>query len=667
MAGKVVKNRRPRKAPSREIPDRPRSARAGKTAVPDSPEASRQYVRSLIEASLDPLVTISPEGKITDVNEATIKATGVPRDELVGTDFSDYFTEPAEARRGYMQVFAKGFVTDYPLTIRHRNGRLTSVLYNASVYKDTRGQVLGVFAAARDVTAQEAAQEELNAATALLEKVFSITQVMVAYMDESFDFFRVNPAYAQAYGREPEDFLGRNYFDLFPDPADETRFRDVLETGRPVFSHAMPLPCGAVPGDGAVYVNRSVHPLTGPDGRIRGIILILLDVTREVLLDEHSRQTQKMEALGTLAGGIAHDFNNILSAIVINTELALSEGLVAGGAQPYLPLVLEAAERGKELVKQVLAFSRKKSREPKRVRLAPVIHEALRFLRASLPSTIEIKDTITAEDSVTLSDATEIHQVVMNLATNAACAMQEAGGILTVSLDAVDIDDKAASQVSGLRSGPYATLTVEDTGVGIPADMFPRIFDPFFTTKRQGEGSGMGLPVVHGIVTRCGGAISVESEVGKGSLFRIYFPRVEGDSVPDEDQSGPIPGGHERILVVDDEMIQAESLRDMLKRLGYDVIFETDSVKALEVLRACPGDFDLIVTDQTMPHLVGTRLAEEALKIRKGLPVVLCTGYSDHLNESSVAGLGIKELVMKPFTIREMARAIRRAIDVQTR
>ncbi|MGZ5499486.1 MAG: response regulator, partial [Candidatus Aminicenantales bacterium] len=202
--------------------------------------------------------------------------------------------------------------------------------------------------------ARKAAQDELDEATALLEKVFSITHVMVAYLDESFAFVRVNPAYAQAYGRELRDFPGKTYFDLFPDPANETMFRDVLETGRPTFSHAMPLPCGAGPGSGAVYVNRSVHRLTGPDGCIRGIILILLDVTREVLLDEHSRQAQKMEALGTLAGGIAHDFNNILSAIVINAELALSDDQEPGESQQYLPLVLEAADRGKELVKQVL-------------------------------------------------------------------------------------------------------------------------------------------------------------------------------------------------------------------------------------------------------------------------------------------------------------------------
>ena len=663
MTGPGGKNRRARKAPARDTPDRSRGARAGKSAVPDSPEASPQYARSLIEASLDPFVTISPEGKITDVNEATIKVTGVPREELIGTDFSDYFTEPEDARRGYERVFAKGYVTDYPLTIRHRDGRLTSVLYNASVYLDTQGRVLGVFAAARDVTAQEAAQNELDEATGLLEKVFSITQVLVAYMDASFDFFRVNPAYAQAYGREPQDFQGKNYFDLFPGPADETMFRDVLETGRPTFSHAMPLPGGAGPGGGAVYVNRSVHRLTGPDGSVRGIILILLDVTREVLLDEHARQAQKMEALGTLAGGIAHDFNNILSAIVINAELALLDGPEAEGCRQYLPPILDAAERGKELVKQVLAFSRKKRLELKPVRPAPVIHEALRFLRASLPATIEIRDMITAEDSVTLSDATEIYRVLVNLGSNAAFAMRETGGVLSVAFDAVDLDDGAASRLPGLKPGPHVRLTVEDTGAGIPAEMLPRIFDPFFTTKGQAESVGMGLAVVHGIVTGSRGAISVESEVGKGSAFRVYFPRVKSAIAEAEDPTGPIPGGHERVLVIDDERSLAESLRDMLRRLGYDATFETDSLKALELLRSRPGDFDIVITDQTMPHLVGTTLAEEAMRIRKDFPIILCTGYSDRIDERSAARLGIRDLVMKPFTLREMAAAIRRALD----
>ena len=511
--------------------------------------------------------------------------------------------------------------------------------------------------------ARKAAQDKLAAATALLENVFSITHVMVAYMDAGFDFIRVNPAYAKIHGREPQDFLGRNYFALFPDGKDEATFRGVLETGKSAFESAVPLAPEALPGMAPMYVNRGIHPLTRPDGRIGGIILILLDVTREVLLDEHARQTQKMEALGTLAGGIAHDFNNILAAIVINAELALCSDEEPGAPERYLPLVLHAAERGKELVKQVLAFSRKRSREPKPIRLAPVVREALSFLRASLPATIEMKDRIWAEDGVTLADATEIHQVLMNLGGNAAHAMRESGGVLTVELDAVDLDDEAASRLPGLKPGPHLRLTVADTGSGIPADILPRIFDPFFTTKGQAEGTGMGLAVVHGIITSTGGAISVESEAGKGSVFRAYFPRVQGAAAIEEDAAGPVPGGHERVLVVDDENGQAEGLHDMLERLGYKVTFETDSLKALDLVRTHPGDFDIIVTDQTMPHVVGTKLAEEAMRIRRDLPVILCTGYSDCMNESKAFALGIRELVMKPFTIREMATAIRRALD----
>jgi len=511
--------------------------------------------------------------------------------------------------------------------------------------------------------ARRAAQQELAAATALLEKVFSITHVMVAYMDAGFGFIRVNPAYAEAHGRTPQDFQGRSYFEVFPDRRgrDQEVFRGVIETGKTALNLAMPLSSQKIPGRPPMIVNRSVHALTGPDGRAGGIILILLDVTRAMLLDEHSRQTQKMEALGTLAGGIAHDFNNVLAAIIINTELALTGGREPGAVERYLPIVLRAAERGKELVKQVLAFSRKKERETRPVRLAPIVREALAFLRASLPTTIEIRDRVTAEEAVILSDPTEIHQVMMNLGSNAAHAMRESGGLLTVGLEAVDLSDEAAARLPGLRAGRFVKLSVEDTGTGMAADMLPRIFDPFFTTKNQTEGTGMGLAVIHGIVAASGGSIAVTSEVGKGSLFEVYFPRVEPDAVPDETQPEPIRRGHERLLLVEDERSQAESLRDVLQKLGYDVAFETESPKALARIRADPSAFDLLITDQKMPGLVGTKLAEEARKVRKDLPVVLCTGYSDAVGEE--ADLGTGGILMKPFTVREIAAAIRRALD----
>jgi signal transduction histidine kinase len=513
--------------------------------------------------------------------------------------------------------------------------------------------------------ARRAAQDELAAATDLLEQVFSITHVMVAYMDGSFRFIRVNPAFAEALGRAPQDFQGRSYFELLPDRTDKDGpvFRAVLETGKPAVGLAMPLPVPDAQARAPMYVNRSVHPLTGSDGVAGGLILILLDVTRETLLDEHSRQAQKMEALGTLAGGIAHDFNNVLAAIIINTELALAEGQERGTTERYLPIVLQAAERGKDLVKKVLAFSRKKEREPKPVTLVPIIREALAFLRASLPATIEIRDRIVSEEAVTMADPTEIHQVLMNLGSNAAYAMRESGGILTVGLEAVDLDDPAVSRLPGLDPGPYVRMSVEDTGTGMPPDLLPRIFDPFFTTKGQSEGTGMGLAVVHGIVAACQGSISVTSVVGKGTSFQVFLPRLPEGAAQDDTRSVPVPHGHERVLVVDDEAAQAESLRDILERLGYDATFETESPKALEHFQAEPDAFDLIITDQKMPIMPGTRLAEEAMKVRKDVRVVLCTGFSDQVGEKTAASLGIREIVMKPFTVREIAGAIRRALD----
>ncbi len=511
---------------------------------------------------------------------------------------------------------------------------------------------------------RKAAQDDLASATALLDQVVSITRVMVATMDPAFDFIRVNPAYAEAHRMTAEDFRGKNYFALFPCGEDRDVFRSVIETGKPVFEYAVPLRSARNEGPEGMIVNRSLHPLPGAAGRSGGIILILFDVTREVELEANARQAQKMEALGTLVGGIAHDFNNILTAIVVSAELARADEQGPAGADRYLSLVLDAAGRGKELVKQVLAFSRKKEREAKPVKLADVVREALKFLRASLPATIDIRAEIGAEDAVTLADPTEIHEVLMNLATNAAHAMGDGGGTLTVGLAAVDVDEDAAGRCPGLKPGPFIRLTVEDTGCGIPPGILSRIFDPFFTTKPQGEGTGMGLAVVHGIVSGSGGAISVASQVGKGTMFRVYFPRfLEASPKPVEASPKPIPTGHERVLLVDDEPGQASSLRDVLEKLGYSASFETDPLRALEDFRAHPESFDLVVTDQTMPQLVGTKLAEALLRIRPGIPIILCTGFSDDVSEETAASLGIREFVLKPYTIGEMASAIRRALS----
>jgi len=415
-------------------------------------------------------------------------------------------------------------------------------------------------------------------------------------------------------------------------------------------------------GGEALEVEITLSPIHDDAGRLINYLAVERDVTREVRLQQHLRQVQKLEALGTLAGGIAHDFNNILNPIFISTELLLLEPSLDPDHRRHLEVTLKAAERGRDLVKQIIAFSRQKERERKPFKVEPVVAEAVKFLRVSLPSTIEIRSEICDETDFILGDPAQIHQIVMNLCNNAAYAMRERGGLLLVGLAEIDVDGRLAAQVPALKPGPYLRLTVSDTGTGMSPQVQERAFDPFFTTKKAGEGSGMGLSVVAGIVRDYGGAISLMSEIDGGSAFAIYLPRVAVERIDPQAAPEGTPGGAERILLVDDEEVQARSLQGALTRLGYQVTSLSDGVEALRRLREDPPFFDLLITDQTMPHLTGMRLSEEALALRPDLPIILCTGFSETVDAAGARALGVREFLMKPYSIREMAKTIRRAL-----
>jgi CheY-like chemotaxis protein len=372
-----------------------------------------------------------------------------------------------------------------------------------------------------------------------------------------------------------------------------------------------------------------------------------------------------MEAIGTLAGGIAHDFNNILSAIMGYTELAVLGVPEKLPAKQNLQEVLKASHRAKDLVRQILTFSRQGEQERKPVLIFPIVKETLKLLRASLPSTIEIRQKIDSETGVIEANLTQIHQVVMNLCTNAAHAMRENGGVLEVSLVNVEMDIDTTAQHPDIHPGPYLRLTVSDTGIGIAPDLVERIFDPYFTTKKVGEGTGLGLAVVHGIVKSHGGIIKVYSELGKGSTFHVYFPLIDGFQEITETQKVELlpMGDHERVLFVDDEQALVELGEKMLEHLGYEVTVRTSSIEALELFRNQPDRFDLIITDFTMPNMTGDKLAQEVMRLRPGLPVILCTGFSERISEMKAKALGIQEFVMKPFDLNDLARTIRRALD----
>ena len=392
------------------------------------------------------------------------------------------------------------------------------------------------------------------------------------------------------------------------------------------------------------------------------VLGIARDISDRRRLEEQLQQSQKMEAIGALAGGVAHDFNNILAIILANTEIAMTGLSDMDEPREHLNEIRDACLRAREVTRQILAFSRQSEHQARPIRIDSVVSESLRLIRSATPTTIDIREDMPGDVGVVMGDSTQIDQVLLNLCTNASHAMREKGGILNVSLVRVHLDDKDAGTIAHLTAGDYARLRISDTGHGIPPDEIDRIFEPYFTTKDVGGGTGMGLAVVHGIVSQHGGAITVDSEIGVGTTFEIYFPVVDDESDVETDSPKDIPRGTESVLFVDDEPAMVRIFQTMLERLGYTVSVRTSSTEALEAFRAQPESYDLVITDQTMPHLTGQRLAREIMAVRPGTPIILCTGYSDQIDEDIAKRMGVKAFVTKPLVIRELAAIIREVL-----
>jgi CheY-like chemotaxis protein/anti-sigma regulatory factor (Ser/Thr protein kinase) len=370
-----------------------------------------------------------------------------------------------------------------------------------------------------------------------------------------------------------------------------------------------------------------------------------------------------METIGTLAGGIAHDFNNILTPILGYTDMALEELPIESNLRFDIEQINKAAHRGKDLVQQVLTFSREVDFENKPIQLQPIVTEALNLIKASFPPGVEINQQFDQKIGTVLADPTHIHQIMMNLCTNANHAMMKTGGILNVKLDAVKIDQKTADKIPNLKKGEYIRLTISDTGHGMDLKTKERIFEPFFTRKEVGSGSGLGLSVVHGIINNYGGAIVVDSTPGKGTTFMIYLPKY-GEDALESDKSDKKPlKGDEYILFVDDEPEITFMGKKMLENLGYKVTISTNSVSALEEFKKDPDRYSLLVTDQSMPNISGTDLAIMMKEIRPGLRVIIITGYADNLSDESLAKSGISEVILKPMILDDFSKIIRRVLD----
>ena len=470
----------------------------------------------------------------------------------------------------------------------------------------------------------------------------------------------VNRAWAEPLGYTAAEMIGCQ-LSAFLAPTTQHRFSDYLSwiSQEQTFDGTMQLI--AKNGKERLWLYRALR-YEEPDA-MPYIYGHAQDITERKQLEVQVQQAQKMQAIGTLAGGIAHDFNNILTAIIGYTELTLDDMPPGSQAEADLQGVLTASLRAKDLVKQILTFSRQDTQERQPLELHILVKEVLKLLRASLPSTISIQERLDPQAGTVLANATHMHQVLMNLGANAAHAMRDSGGVLEIRVEPYQVETTDTAALAELRPGPHVRLTVRDTGHGMTPDVMARIFEPFFTTKGIGEGTGMGLAVIHGIITHHDGMITVESHPGQGTTFRVYLPVSDPTQDEEEALDEPLPRGSERILFVDDEGALAQLGQRMLTRLGYQVTACQSGVEALQRFQQAPQDFDLVMTDQTMPEMTGDRLTYELRQVRPEIPIVMCTGFSPTIDATEAQTADVDAICMKPLMARQVARAVRQALD----
>ena len=477
----------------------------------------------------------------------------------------------------------------------------------------------------------------------------------------------VNPAIETITGHEAQHIVGRNISALVGDETTGEFYRyiwDDLSRGEERSGHFIQKGKG-----GDFYeIDATLWSISDSSGAVSNHAVLIRDVTHEVHLERQLRQAQRMEAIATLAGGIAHDFNNNLASIITCTEMARDDAPPESPLRELLDVVLKSSYRGRKLVKQILTFCCQGEQERQPVQVEPIINECLNLMRASLPTSINVRTQIQENPGLIMADPTQIHQIMMNLITNAGHAMRLKGGNLDITLESIGLDTAAVSGAPDLPSGRYLKLTVKDSGHGMDAKTMERIFDPFFTTKGHAEGTGLGLSVVHGIVRNHGGVITVSSMPGAGATFEVFLPRI--DQIWKDQGAHPeasSPTGSERILFVDDEEDVVFAGKKMLERLGYRVVTGRDGLDALTTFRADPKAIDLVITDQTMPNMTGSELTREIMQIRPDIPVILCTGLGPAAEKALLKEEeeipGIREVALKPLDRDELAGLIRRVLD----
>ena len=635
---------------------------ARKRAAEALRESEERFRLAFDEAPIG-MALVGLEHHFLRVNKSLCDMLGYSREELLKLTVSD-ITHPEDIEKSVelIEEAFRGKVPTYRLEKRYltKAGDVIWVHLSATAVRDPEGNILYNLGTIEDISARKLAEQQ----QALLSSAVEQAAECIYITDAAGSIEYANPAFEKVTGYSPNEVIGKNTRLLSSGKHDRAFYNRLWETilrgatWRSTFVNRRK--------DGTLYEEHgSIAPVRDETGKITHFVAVRRDVSKEVELRKQLLQAQKLESLGVLAGGIAHDLNNTLTPIMGFTAL-VEESLPEGSPnRENLKEVLKSSERAKNLVRQILAFSRRGEQERKPVDIAGIVKGAMKFLRATIPPNIEIRQNIDPECGRVRADATQIEQVMMNLCTNACQALGDTGGRLEVSLTRVEVSSEDARAHSQLQGGPHVKLTVSDTGPGIDAAIVERVFEPFFTTKGVGEGTGLGLSIVHGIVTAHGGAISCRSEAGKGTSFFVYLPRLDEAADEKREHSEAPPNGAEHILFVDDEEPITRLAQQMLPALGYRVTVRTSGIEALEAFRAAPAGFDLVITDLAMPQLSGVDLARKLTEIRPDVPVLLCTGLREQIPRDGLHEIGIRGCVMKPFGMPDLAGIIRRTLDGQ--
>ena len=630
-------------------------------------EASRRLREEALEAIPLGVLLTDAQRMIIYVNPAFTRLTGYAQNESVGRKCS----------------FLQGGATDTKVIAEIRDclsanrsfeGELVNYRKDGTAFWNhltitpvlgANGELMNFIGVQQDVTMRRRIAEDLKASEERFRQIAeNIHEVFWMTDPKSHTMLYISPAYETVWGRKCEDII-RNPSDWAKAIHPDDRGRIAAAAKRQLLGNYDEVYRVVRPDNTIRWVRDKAFPIRDDKGEVYRIVGTAEDITEHRKLEEQFLQSQKMEAIGTLAGGIAHDFNNILAAITGYTELIKMQVSDDPQVAMYIDSLLQASSRATSLVRQILAFSRQSGNERHPLQIGKVVEESLELLRATIPSTITFETELAKDLPSVLADATQIHQVMMNLGTNAVQAMGARPGKLGVKLAPFEVSEAMASGTSRLRAGPHVRLEVRDTGKGMSREVMDRMFEPFFTTKAPGEGTGLGLAVVHGVMHSHDGEVIVRSEPGKGTVFELYFPVHAGEPVAAAPvtRNEIVRGRGERVLFVDDEAPIMLVGKLMLEEIGYVVDGSTDAVEAIERVRKDPHAFDVVVTDLTMPNMTGLDFARQVLELRPDIPIILTTGYNATLTAERIHALGLREMLLKPLSLHLLGTALRRVLD----